>query len=570
MQLRPGGAAEKQIVVVDFNNVRGKTGFRETSAAFLALIADWAEKTGTSGRVVCVIDHGLRPNAALFRGGVVTAFAGPNRTADDVIASAAKTLAADGGLDVLVFTSDRELSSRCTAWQGRSKRQGRSIVAGPVAEDAPPALSAGRVQVMASATMLTMLDHLRAGKDAGTEDASAGLGYGLEAVRLSEASLRHFENNRDKRHFKQRRLRKRKQAVVAAQASGSEVDAAAVPTAPAKLPDELSSFHCLLASDEIAVALAPVPFSERTWHRVLSAERLRRALTRNDSAAAAVAVESESGVCVVPFIASWMATMNNEALQSAPDGRRNDSQRHEILRDHRLRHDATQRTQLENFVLADVELRKANAGSVEGIENEVPRSNEGAERRTEVPPAQVEEALGEDAEERPDESRVDDLLRTFVESGGGGADGVDPLIDNFYSWSEGASELTAADVGVVTALNRRDIKDALKRAAVRERRAPDQILRWHAVPAPSGSDNGMSAVQVAPISAEEVYTLFRGSRRKARRFLKKQQNKQQGRKLRPAKGKRHGQTATKLNAPALVTNEQIDDWLSHGGLCEHC
>ena len=111
--------------------------FKTTSVAFLDQLCDWAAGTGLASlisdpRVVVVVDHGLAPGACIYRGvGVV--FAGARRTADDVIASAARSLTegfcTDGevivdGADVLVATSDRELSGRCIS-AGRAGSPGR-------------------------------------------------------------------------------------------------------------------------------------------------------------------------------------------------------------------------------------------------------------------------------------------------------------------------------------------------------------------------------------------------------------------------------------------------------------
>ena len=66
------------------------------------------------------------------------------------------------------------------------------------------------VAIQPHATMLSLLDSFQGSR--AVEESSGGALEDelLEAVRLSEGGLRHYENYRDKRHFKQRRLRRRK------------------------------------------------------------------------------------------------------------------------------------------------------------------------------------------------------------------------------------------------------------------------------------------------------------------------------------------------------------------------
>merc|ERR1712196_556200 len=98
-----------------------------------------------------------------------------------------------------------------------------------------------------------------------------------------------------------------------------------------------------------------MPFSERTWHRVLSAERLRRALL----------IGGKIQCDMVPSILlGWVETLN----EGIPLNYQNTSQNpqhkactplfHDILRDHRLRHDENQRRRLQEFIIADAELRE--------------------------------------------------------------------------------------------------------------------------------------------------------------------------------------------------------------------
>ena len=79
--------SDDTIVIADFNNNRGKDNFKKSSAEFFRVLSAWGKMLrGGQPRVLCVVDHGLAPSATTFNG-IGVLFAGPNRTADDVIAS---------------------------------------------------------------------------------------------------------------------------------------------------------------------------------------------------------------------------------------------------------------------------------------------------------------------------------------------------------------------------------------------------------------------------------------------------------------------------------------------------
>lgn len=131
----------RKVVVLDFNNLRGKANFKASSTGFMLKLAAWARATNLTtaaaavavgpvvtnekksvaigeaaittnstttttassssissrhyqleeSRVVVVVDHGLSASAHAFEGMAVV-FAGPDRTADDVIAATARWL----------------------------------------------------------------------------------------------------------------------------------------------------------------------------------------------------------------------------------------------------------------------------------------------------------------------------------------------------------------------------------------------------------------------------------------------------------------------------------------------
>lgn len=102
------------ILLVDANNVRGKTDFEWTNHDLLQLLRAYkrSQKAGNL-EIICVMDHGSRPQTFPYDFGLLV-WAGPNQTADDVIAAATRWLTASADDACLfVITSDRELRQRC-------------------------------------------------------------------------------------------------------------------------------------------------------------------------------------------------------------------------------------------------------------------------------------------------------------------------------------------------------------------------------------------------------------------------------------------------------------------------
>lgn len=110
-----GDSISRFVVIVDANNVRGMDGsFRLTNYDLLRALSVWQRSETTSAAamiIVCVMDHGTLPCTSSYQG-VDVVFAGPERTADDVIAEDCQWWLSRN-YDVLVATSDRELVYRC-------------------------------------------------------------------------------------------------------------------------------------------------------------------------------------------------------------------------------------------------------------------------------------------------------------------------------------------------------------------------------------------------------------------------------------------------------------------------
>ena len=118
------------VVVVDANNVRGKTTaeFEWTLAELLGRLRRWRHQfiknhtTNNRLDILCVVDHGTCAQVFDYHDLGMLVFAGPDQTADDVIAAATKWLTTSDMNstatrtpipNVFVVTSDRELKQRC-------------------------------------------------------------------------------------------------------------------------------------------------------------------------------------------------------------------------------------------------------------------------------------------------------------------------------------------------------------------------------------------------------------------------------------------------------------------------
>ena len=109
-------AATGALVLVDVENVRGKSGFELSHDELLERATHWAAHRRLRGAVSLVVDHGSLPSAFwLERQGLAVIFAGQRLKADDVIARDVSFATRQLRTDVLVVTADRELTQRCRA-----------------------------------------------------------------------------------------------------------------------------------------------------------------------------------------------------------------------------------------------------------------------------------------------------------------------------------------------------------------------------------------------------------------------------------------------------------------------
>jgi hypothetical protein len=225
--MKPLVANSRNIFIVDGNNVRGRVGFRWTKAQLAQLLSSWGSEYGISGRVVVVWDHGL-DTQALPWDGVAHVFAGPRRSADDLITDEVGRLAGQDSAerDIWLSTADRELIHRAKESASNANPAARvrvlginKLVALLLASRPPPLLSIDCAPAQTSGTF--------------TQHVDAFEGFGQRDV-----ALREYATSLCKRRPHEAGRRKRR-------------------------PDGFSP-----------------PFAEKTWHRVVMAEHLRLLLLR--------------------------------------------------------------------------------------------------------------------------------------------------------------------------------------------------------------------------------------------------------------------------------------------------
>lgn len=126
-------------IVIDVENVRGKTSFELDHADLLDRLLVWSTLRGyASGRTIVVVDHGSKSSAHLLKChdtsscnddcAICVSFAGPgNIKADDVIARDVRWLLSTKEVDhVTVITADQELAWRCRSAAPRQTNENGS------------------------------------------------------------------------------------------------------------------------------------------------------------------------------------------------------------------------------------------------------------------------------------------------------------------------------------------------------------------------------------------------------------------------------------------------------------
>lgn len=110
-----GGAfcrREGELIIVDVDNVRGKSGFVLSQRELIDSMSMWTKVCQLSGQVIMVVDHGTEPSTFYLDDKCLAiCFSGQKKKADDVIAEIVGIVGEDSR--VVVVTADGGLIDRC-------------------------------------------------------------------------------------------------------------------------------------------------------------------------------------------------------------------------------------------------------------------------------------------------------------------------------------------------------------------------------------------------------------------------------------------------------------------------
>jgi hypothetical protein len=245
-------AAEKEVIlIVDSNNVRGKEDFKMTNRDLLVKLKAWKSHCYPNLNIVCSIDHGSIPAVFSYDDLGLVEFAGPNRTADDVIAQSARWFSnasmsgthkyeeENKDLDIFIVTSDGGLRTRClrTNQSGNFKRKQKMKE---------------NVKVFASPQLLKSFEQV---KDSITDTEMVFQSVFEQKVLELETDLRLYERQQPPWPSRQAKLD-------------------ALTAGPWK-SSILSSNDDGGKSDADSVECPKTNFQEKTWHRIVVAENMR-------------------------------------------------------------------------------------------------------------------------------------------------------------------------------------------------------------------------------------------------------------------------------------------------------
>lgn len=342
-------SAAYSVVVVDGNNVRGLNGFRWSAPRLQELVRTWARAHKLEGRVVIVWDHGACP-CAFTADGVGLAFAGPRATADDVIATQTGVILASGVQRVWLATSDRELMERALAAGtgtvgagGAARKQTAHAPVRIISSGDFAALIAPPEEVGLLATAPADVPLVGAAVAIGAADGSAAsaLSRPAAAAQPAAASNPHALS-----------LGSLAAEVLLAEFGQSEAELRERALVLMPMRARLKQRRVRQRRGRPGGASVPrSSFKEKTWHRVVLAERLRRLLAREEGYQSVPRGEDSSG-WLDQYTFGYNGALGGGAAEPRP-----------LLDDRRL--DAEGRSELIRFARA---LCEAEAAADEGGE----------------------------------------------------------------------------------------------------------------------------------------------------------------------------------------------------------
>ena len=331
------------VLLIDGDNVRGKSLFGLSHASLLARTARWSARNKLSGNVVVLVDHGTLPSAYHLPSlaSVAIAFSGPQLSADDVAARDVAWFHARGH-DLMLVTADSGLAQRCR----RAAANGRSLQVVP-----PQALLAALGYTPPPASPRGVVDDGTAGaaQELASADpdclAAASIGEGqLQALetemrcraaltRADRAVIRVGSNSKKSGQLQKQRVQRRAELQAALEASdavnaprladvvsdlstecasGADGGEDGAEVAAGSRSDEDARSSKLATAPRLGIAVQDAVMSaliqrravrpaseqwvEHTFERVVLAEALRRRLRRRQADRTAATVELEATI----------------------------------------------------------------------------------------------------------------------------------------------------------------------------------------------------------------------------------------------------------------------------------
>eukprot|EP01041_Mallomonas_annulata_P006063 gene6063-12227_t len=150
--------ASGAVVMVDGDNVRGKTKFSLTKEHLCDAVIMWAKQQSIQDRVVIFFDHADEHEAFLLNGGSAIVFSGPKRSADDIISRDVSWFHQTLQRNVVVITEDQELRSRCR--KSSTSTCSVSIIASPAFVEILTDMASKNSEVDATLTVSTPNQHI--------------------------------------------------------------------------------------------------------------------------------------------------------------------------------------------------------------------------------------------------------------------------------------------------------------------------------------------------------------------------------------------------------------------------
>jgi predicted phosphodiesterase len=339
-QLRLGNSIHRQqgVILVDVENVRGKSGFALTHADMMEKLSSWTAQCRIEGQVILIADHGnskdaywtssTNSTAHAHAGALAIVFSGNHQKADDVIANDIGKIAQwanewnqnkpnDRRTPIMVVTDDQGLLGRCRKTTARKALQ----VVTPLSlleELEPLKLHRSEIELDARTSQL-----VQEASDQITMAAEWMLAYS----KVKAIQHKHVPNKR--RQALQERVTKWKDQLEASdlgksllQYAQAVMDGKESSSDNTTLAPELQS-AVIAAWEKLRDALHNTKFQkENTGDRVVSAEEFRAHLQREYQAATQTLLEESTGEGLPPaqrYVHYWnWIHSNNPATSNRP------------------------------------------------------------------------------------------------------------------------------------------------------------------------------------------------------------------------------------------------------------